>query len=94
MRELGLRLLILLYWAFGRGPWVVVGQYQDDDGRIHRFRTGSVSNDGYWVHTFDDPDDANNYCHTRNEKANTDPLGTTYFVCHEAELNHFGIGRK
>lgn len=94
MRKLGLRLLILLYWVIGRGPWVVVGQYHDDEGRMCRFRTGNVSNDGYWVRTFDDLDEANDYCNTRNEQAHTDPLGTTYYVWHETEFNHFGTRRK
>ncbi|ASZ72007.1 hypothetical protein HOR91_gp08 [Xanthomonas phage phi Xc10] len=92
MRKLWLRILILLYWIVGRGPWVVVGQYHDDDGKLCRFRTGPAST-GFSL-TFDDLDAANDYCDQRNWKADTDPLGTTYYVWHETEFNHFGHRRK
>ena len=89
MRKLGLRLLIVLYWLIGRGPWIVVGHYRDDDGQLRRFRTGGVSPDGRWVRTFDDLDDANDYCEERNLAATTDPLGTAYYVWHELEYLNF-----
>ena len=90
MRKLGLRLLILLYWIVGRGPWIVVGQYHDDDGRMCRFRTaGGDGFGGTQFHTYDNLDDANDYCNLRNDQAMTDPLGTTYYVWHELEFNYF-----
>ncbi|AMM44695.1 hypothetical protein [Xanthomonas phage f30-Xaj] len=92
MRKLWLRILILLYWTVGRGPWVVVGQYHDDAGRLRRFRTGPAST-GFTL-TFADLDAANDYCERRNWQADTDPLGTTYYVWHETEFNHFGTRRK
>lgn len=90
MRKLWLR--ILRYWIRGRGPWVVVGQYHDDDGRLRRFRTGPAST-GFSL-TFYDLDTANDYCERRNWQADTDPLGTTYHVWRETEFNHFGTRRK
>ena len=89
MRKLGLRLLILLYWIVGRGPWIVVGQYHDDYGNLCRFRTGAATPDGSWLRTYDNLDDANDYCNLRNDQAMTDPLGTTYYVWHELEFNYF-----
>lgn len=94
MRKLGLRFLILLYWLIGRGPWIVVGHYLDDGGRRCRFRTGGITPDGRWVRTFDNLDDANDYCEERNLAATTDPLGTAYYVWHEQEFNHFGQKEK
>jgi len=89
MRKLGLRLLILLYWVIGRGPWLVVGHYTDDEGRACRFRTGGSTPDGRYVRTFDDLDEAKDYAYERNEQAFTDPLGTVYYVWHELEFNYF-----
>lgn len=89
MRNLRLRLLILLYWIIGRGPWIVVGHYVDDEGRACRFRTGGSTPDGRYVRTFDDLDEAKDYASERNEHALTDPLGTAYYVWHELEFNHF-----
>lgn len=93
MRKLARRLLILLYWIIGRGPWMVVGQYHDDDGQLCRFRTGTTDGQGYWINVFDDLDTANNYCELRNEQSMTDPLGTTYYVWHELEYQQ-DIRRK
>ncbi|QGH45039.1 hypothetical protein [Bacteriophage Titan-X] len=88
MRKLGRYLLVWLYWIIGRGPWLVVGQYHDDEGRLCRFRTGTTDGNGYYTHQFDDLDEANDYCETRNSQAMTDPLGTTYYVWHQLEFNY------
>lgn len=90
MRKLRLRILILLHWIVGTGPWVVVGQYYNDDGKLCRFRTGGPT----WPMSFDSLDDANDYCEDRNLNAMTDPLGTTYYVWHELEFNHFYTKEK
>ena len=94
MRNLGLRLLILLYWVIGRGPWLVVGHYYDDDGKLCRFRTGGTTPGGHYVRTFDDLKEAGDYACERNEFAFTDPLGTVYYVWHEREFNHFYMKEK
>ena len=94
MRKLRLRILILLYWMTGRGPWIVVGHYYDDDGRACRFRTGGCSSDGPYTRTFDFLSDAKDYAEERNEQALTDPLGTAYYVWHELEFNHFYMKEK
>jgi hypothetical protein len=79
MRNLGLRLLILLYWIIGRGPWIVVGQWYDDNGKMRRFIAGSGRSQ------YASLDKANDYCESRNDDSIYDPLGTTYYVWHELE---------
>ncbi|AMW36075.1 hypothetical protein HOR13_gp45 [Xanthomonas phage XAJ24] len=95
MRKILIRILILWYWIIGRGPWIVVGQYHDDDGVMRRFRTGNPSS-VYWGYRrkFDSLDEANRYCESRNSEACTDPLGTTYYVWHELEFKHFHMKEK
>ena len=43
----------------------------------------------FGIGTYDNLDDANDYCNLRNDQAMTDPLGTTYYVWHELEFNYF-----
>lgn len=90
MRKVLRQLLILLYWLIGKGPWIVVGQYHDDDGNLCRFRTGcALHPDGLSYMTFDTLDEANAYCDRRNEQAAFDPLGSIYYVWHLMEFNYF-----
>lgn len=90
MSRILLRLYILLCWIIGRGPWVVVGQYYDDDGNLCRYRTGYTGTDRQWnLRSWDSLDDANDYCEMRNWQSVVDPLDTTFYVWHEKEFNHF-----
>lgn len=99
MRKLALIFQLAWYYLTGIGPWIVVGQYYDDDGRLCRFRTGSLSNPhspGLRTYrmSFDNKDDADAYADSRNDQAITDPLGTVYYVWHELEFNNFALRRK
>jgi len=87
MRNLLLRLYILWCWVVGTGPWLVIGQWVDDDGNIRRFRTGYTLADGDQWPNWDSKEEALLYADRRNEEASTDPLGTVYYVWHEQEYN-------
>jgi len=87
VRNAWIRVKVLLYWLIGHGPWLVVGQYYDDEGNLRRFRTGYTFRHSAEWHTYESLDEANDYCSLRNEQAMTDPLGTTYYVWHELEFN-------
>lgn len=82
------KLLALWFWLINRGPWLVVGQWLDDDGTPRRFitaRAAGVHRYGPDNMAFDNHDDAVAYASLRNEAAGTDPLGTVYYVCHKSE---------
>lgn len=72
------KLLELFYYLFNIGPWYVVGEYRDDEGKVHNFITWG-SRDGTF-YEYDDHADAAAYASLRNEQAATDPLGTYYYV--------------
>lgn len=83
MRSILRKIKVLLCWITGKGPWLVVGHWHDDEGKLRKFVTWTpTSSSGL----FDSLDEANEYCAHRNFEAGTDPLAAAYYVYHRDEF--------